>query len=354
MRKKLLFIINPNAGKTAIKDALFEIIMVFSEAGYEVVTYPTTGPTDAERKVKTDGADYDLIVCAGGDGTLENTVSGYMLMGEKKVPVGYIPCGSTNDFARTMEIPANKVQAAKDIINGSPRCLDVGQFAEKYFIYIASFGVFTEVSYNTNQSLKKVLGHSAYIVEGIKDLTNVKAYKLEADFDGKLVTGEFIFGMITNSLSVGGFKLRGTKHVVLDDGKFDCLLVRKPSSVADIQKILMQVLTNNIEDKDDIFFISKASRVVIRSEEEIKWTLDGEFGGAHKEVTILNHQKVLKLCLDGSYALEEAAEEAYNNTVNNIINDMEKIDDEKTDDEKTDDEKTDKSAFAGYLNDYKE
>ena len=309
MKKRLLLIINPNAGKTAIKDVLFEIIMVFSEAGYEVVTYPTTGPFDAERKVKTDGAEYDLIVCAGGDGTLENTVSGYMLMGEKKVPIGYIPCGSTNDFARTVDIPANKVQAARDIVNGTPKCLDVGQFADKFFIYIASFGVFTEVSYNTNQSLKKVMGHSAYVVEGIKDLANVKAYKLEADFDGKLVTGEFIFGMITNSLSVGGFKLRGTKHVVLDDGKFDCLLVRKPENVSDVQKILTQVLTNNSEDKDEIFFIAKAKKVVIKSEEEIKWTLDGEFGGAHDEVTIINHQKVLKLCLDGKYTLDDASDE---------------------------------------------
>lgn len=340
MRKKLLFIINPNAGKTAIKDVLFEIIMVFSDAGYEVVTYPTTGPTDAERKVKTDGADYDLIVCAGGDGTLENTVSGYMLMGEKKVPLGYIPCGSTNDFARTVEIPSNKVQAAKDIVNGTPKCLDVGQFEDKYFIYIASFGVFTEVSYNTNQSLKKVMGHSAYVVEGIKDLANVKAYKLEADFDGKVVTGEFIFGMITNSLSVGGFKLRGTKHVVLDDGKFDCLLVRKPANVADVQKILTQVLTNNIEDKDDIFFIAKASKVVIKSEEKIKWTLDGEFGGAHDEVTIINHQKILKLCLDGKYSLDEA----------DIKDKLEK----EAVDAENPEEESDESTFADYGDDFED
>ena len=305
--KRLLFIINPNAGKTAIKNDLFEIIMAFANAGYEVVTYPTTGPTDAERKVVADGTDFDLIVCAGGDGTLENTVSGYMKLDEeRRVPLGYIPCGSTNDFARTVMIPTNKIQAAKDIVNGNPRCLDVGQFADKFFIYIASFGVFTEVSYNTDQSLKKVMGHSAYVVEGIKDLANIKIYNIEADFDGKVVTGEFIFGMITNSLSVGGFKLRGSKHVVLDDGKFDCLLVRKPENVADVQRLLTQVLTNNIEDKDELFFKTKASKVVIKSEEEINWTLDGEFGGAHTEVEIVNHQKALKLCLNGDYNLEDA------------------------------------------------
>ena len=309
MKKRLLFIINPNAGKTAIKDSLFEIIMVFSEAGYEVVTYPTTGPSDAERKVVDDGADYDLIVCAGGDGTLENTVSGYMLMGEKKIPLGYIPCGSTNDFARTVDIPSNKVKAAKDIVNGTPRFLDVGQFAEKFFIYIASFGVFTEVSYSTNQSLKKVMGHSAYVVEGLKDLANIKVYNLNIEFDKETVSGEFIFGMVTNSLSVGGFKLRGTKHVILDDGKFDCLFVRKPEKIADVQRLLTQVLTNNIKDDNPLFYMTKSSKVVVKSDDEIKWTLDGEFGGAHKEVEIINHQKALKICLNGEYYLEEAIEE---------------------------------------------
>ena len=309
MKKRLLFIINPNAGKTAIKDSLFEIIMVFSEAGYEVVTYPTTGPTDAERKVVADGADYDLIVCAGGDGTLENTVSGYMLMGDKKIPLGYIPCGSTNDFAKTVDIPSNKVKAAKDIVNGTPRFLDVGQFADKYFIYIASFGVFTEVSYSTNQSLKKVMGHSAYLVEGLRDLANIKNYNLTVEFDKETISGEFIFGMVTNSLSVGGFKLRGTKHVVLDDGKFDCLFVRKPEKIADVQRLLTQVLTNNIKDDNPLFYMTKSSKVIVKSDAEIKWTLDGEFGGAHKEVEIINHQKALKICLDGEYYLEEAIEE---------------------------------------------
>ena len=309
MKKRLLFIINPNAGKTAIKDSLFEIIMVFSEAGYEVVTYPTTGPTDAERKVVADGADYDLIVCAGGDGTLENTVSGYMLMGEKKIPLGYIPCGSTNDFARTVDIPSNKVKAAKDIVNGTPRFLDVGQFAEKFFIYIASFGVFTEVSYSTNQSLKKVMGHSAYVVEGLTDLANIKVYNLNIEFDKETISGEFIFGMVTNSLSVGGFKLRGTKHVILDDGKFDCLFVRKPEKIADVQRLLTQVLTNNIKDDNPLIYMTKSSKVVVKSDDEIKWTLDGEFGGAHKEVEIINHQKALKICLNGEYYLEEAIEE---------------------------------------------
>ena len=228
--KRLLFIINPKAGRTAIRNDLFEIIMVFSQAGYEVVTYPTQGPEDAERKVRVDGEDYDLIVCAGGDGTLDNTVCGYSKMGHKKVPLGYIPVGTTNDFARSLRISRKPIEAANQIVNGKCTKVDIGQFADKSFIYIAAFGIFTDVSYNTNQSLKKAIGHSAYIIEGIKNIGNYKGFNLTAQFDEKVITGKYLYGMVTNTLSVGGFKLRGAKHVVLDDGKFDCLFIKMPST----------------------------------------------------------------------------------------------------------------------------
>ena len=153
------------------------------------------------------------------------------------------------------------------------------------------------------------MGHSAYLVEGLRDLANIKNYNLTVEFDKETISGEFIFGMVTNSLSVGGFKLRGTKHVVLDDGKFDCLFVRKPEKIADVQRLLTQVLTNNIKDDNPLFYMTKSSKVIVKSDAEIKWTLDGEFGGAHKEVEIINHQKALKICLDGEYYLEEAIEE---------------------------------------------
>ena len=264
--KRLLFIINPKAGRTAIRNDLFEIIMVFSQAGYEVVTYPTQGPEDAERKVRVDGEDYDLIVCAGGDGTLDNTVCGYSKMGHKKVPLGYIPVGTTNEFA------------------------------DKSFIYIAAFGIFTDVSYNTNQSLKKAIGHSAYIIEGIKNIGNYKGFNLTAQFDEKVITGKYLYGMVTNTLSVGGFKLRGAKHVVLDDGKFDCLFIKMPSTPAEMQQIIRGLLQNEVEG-NEMFFECKASRVVVDGEQEIAWTLDGEFGGSLKHVEILNQQQALDIML---------------------------------------------------------
>ncbi len=296
VKVKLLFIINPKAGRTAIRNDLFEIIMIFSKAGYEVISYPTKGPDDAERKVREEGHNYDLIVCAGGDGTLENTVCGYMTMGEKKVPIGYIPVGTTNDFARSLKISRKPILAAKQIVDGNIEYLDAGMFGDKYFIYIAAFGIFTDISYSTKQSLKKVMGHSAYIIEAVKNIMNYRTYELEADFDGSVVTGEYIYGMVTNSFSVAGFKIRGAKHVILDDGKFDCLLVKKPQNPVELQQIIAALLTNDI-DGNEMFFQKKASKVTIKCKEAIPWTLDGEFGGEKTEVTITNLKKQVGICI---------------------------------------------------------
>ena len=295
--KKLLFIINPNAGKSAIRNDLFDIIRVFQDGGYEVVAYFTTGPDDAERKVIADGGAYDLIVCAGGDGTLNNTIRGYMSMGEKKTPIGYIPVGTTNDFAKSLNISFKPVEAAVQIMRGEDTGIDVGSFAEKSFIYIAAFGVFTDISYNTKQSLKKAIGHSAYIVEAVRNFMNYKPFTMRATFDDKVISGDYIYGMVTNSLSVAGFKIRGTKHVVFDDGKFDCMFIRMPTTVEEMQKAITGMLTNNITD-DDIFFRTKAAHVKIESEQVIPWTIDGEFGGNYENVEIVNHQKAVSLRID--------------------------------------------------------
>lgn len=303
--KRLLFIINPKAGRTAIKGDLFEIIMTFAEAGYEVTTYPTTGPEDAERKVAADGKDYDMIVCAGGDGTLDNTVCGYRKLCDHKIPLGYIPVGTTNDFARSLRISRKPIEAAKQIVEGKCTKIDVGQFADKSFIYIAAFGIFTDVSYNTNQNLKKAIGHSAYIVEAIRNIGTCKGFSLTAKFDEKVITGKYLYGMITNTLSVGGFKLRGAKHVVLDDGKFDCLFIRVPSNPMELQQILSGLLQNDVEG-NEMFFACKASKVVVDGVDDIAWTLDGEFGGSMKHVEIQNDCQALDIMLP-PISMEEMA-----------------------------------------------
>lgn len=304
--KKLLFIINPKAGKTAIKNDFFDIMLAFSDSDYDITPYFTKGPEDAERKVIEDGANYDLIVCAGGDGTLENTVCGYMNMGENKVPIGYIPVGTTNDFARSHKISRRPLEAARQIIEGKLTQIDVGRFDDKYFIYIAAFGIFTDISYTTKQSLKKIMGHSAYILEGIKNIANFKSYKIRGEFDGALLTGSYIFGMVTNSMSVAGFKIRGSKHVAMDDGKFDCLFIRTPKNPAELQSIITAILTNEIEG-NEMFFEFKATRVKIECEEAIPWTIDGEFGGDKKDVVISNEQKAIKIFMDSKsyYAVND-------------------------------------------------
>ena len=296
--KKLLFIVNPKAGKSAIKTDILDIIVIFSEAGYQVDVYPTSGPEDAEIKVINDGANYDMIVCSGGDGTLENTVCGYMQMGEKKVPIGYIPVGTTNDFARSVGISRKPVEAANQIIKGERTALDVGKLDDRYFVYIAAFGLFTDVSYSTNQSLKKYMGHAAYVVEAVKNITDFKAYNISAQLDGALVTGEFIYMMITNSYSVAGFKIRGSKHVVLDDGKFDCVMVRKPKTVTELQQLVTAFLMNDIDDENPLFYSCKASKIIIECDEDIPWTIDGEFGGNKRVAVIDNLKQSFEIYLD--------------------------------------------------------
>lgn len=322
--KKLLFIVNPKAGKAAIKTDMLDIIVTFSNAGYEVTTYPTTGPEDAEQKVIADGANYDLIVCAGGDGTLENTVCGYMQMGEKKVPIGYIPVGTTNDFARSVGLSRKPAEAAVQIVNGEKTTLDVGKLDDKFFIYIAAFGLFTDVSYTTNQNLKKYMGQAAYVVEAIKNIAEFKPYNIRAQFDEALVTGEYIYAMITNSFSVAGFKIRGAKHVILDDGKFDCLLVKMPHTVDELRQVFTAFLTNDIDDTNPMFYSCKASKIVIECDQEIPWTIDGEFGGNKKIATVENVKQAFDIYLNAGYK-DEIDELAATQALSNEIFDEEEI-----------------------------
>lgn len=274
--KNLLFIVNPSAGKKHIKSKLFEIVDLFVKAEYNVRVYPTQAKEDATRIVAEEGWLYDLIVCAGGDGTLDEVVTGCMDCG-CDTPIGYIPCGTTNDFARSLGIPKDPIRAARRIVKYSPRPIDVGSFNGDYFIYVAAFGAFTDVTYTTPQGYKNYLGHAAYVLEGIKSVPNLTSYHLKVEYDDNVIEDDFFIGMITNSLTVGGFANPNSKITEFDDGMYEALLVKYPTNPIDLQATVTAYLMG--EFNPEYMYQFKAKKIVIESPEAIMWTLDGEFGG---------------------------------------------------------------------------
>ena len=292
LEKKLFFIHNPHAGKENIKGKLYGIIQAMSDAGYAITIYPTRAPQDAIEQIRNLPDDYDLVVCSGGDGTLDEVMTG-MMHRKHKIPVGYIPAGSCNDFARSLQIPNNMDRAAEIAVRGVNYAIDVGSLNERNFIYVAAFGIFTDVSYTTKQEVKNVLGHMAYVLEGMKQLMNVKSYQLKVTSDEASFEGDFLFGMITNSKSVGGFKSIVGKNVIFDDGVFEMTFITRPKNPMELQEILAALLIEQIDTK--YMYSFRSSRVVIESEEPVPWTLDGEFGGEHTHVEITNNQRAVEI-----------------------------------------------------------
>ena len=292
LEKKLFFIYNPHAGKENIKGKLYGIIQAMSDAGYAITIYPTRAPQDAIEQIRNLPEDYDLVVCSGGDGTLDEVMTG-MMHRKHKIPVGYIPAGSCNDFARSLQIPNNMDRAAEIAVRGVNYAIDVGSLNERNFIYVAAFGIFTDVSYTTKQEVKNVLGHMAYVLEGMKQLMNVKSYQLKVTSDEASFEGDFLFGMITNSKSVGGFKSIVGKNVIFDDGVFEMTFITRPKNPMELQEILAALLIEQIDTK--YMYSFRSSRVVIESEEPVPWTLDGEFGGEHTHVEITNNQRAVEI-----------------------------------------------------------
>jgi len=290
--KRLLFIYNPKAGKAQIRSNLLDIIDIFVKAGYEVTAYPTQGQNDAIRVVRERSKGYDLLVCSGGDGTLDEVVTGLMQC-EERIPVGYVPAGSTNDFANSLNIPKNMRKAADIVMAGKLFACDVGYLNKGVFVYIAAFGLFTEVSYETDQEMKNMIGHMAYIAEGLKRLSPIKSYRLKVTHREVVIEGNFIFGMITNSISVGGFKGITGKNVELDDGLFEVTLIRRPDNPMNLNRIIAALLDRNVESDDMYSF--KTDSLVLEAEEEVPWTLDGEYGGSHTHVEIRNEKQALQI-----------------------------------------------------------
>ncbi len=294
-KQKLLFIFNPKSGLGLIRNHLMDIVDIMVKAKYEVTVYPTQARADAKRKVKEDGAQFDRIVCCGGDGTLDEVVTG-LREAELDIPLGYIPAGSTNDFASSIGIPGDMIKAAKIAAGKTVGKFDVGQFNEDTFVYIAAFGMFTEISYETPQELKNVLGHMAYILSAAKSLAAIPNYKLHIESNGRVIDDTFIYGMVTNSTSVAGFKGLPGKNVELSDGEFEVTLIKPPMDPIQLGEIVAYLLDDSVPTKLVTSF--KTDHMRVSSSEEIPWTLDGEFGGQHKAVDIQNLCQKVQILID--------------------------------------------------------
>jgi len=293
-KRKLLMIINPKAGRTKSREPLFDACVAFSQAGYLLSVRTTRSPADAVRIAAEEGAKFDVVVAVGGDGTLNQVVSGLNHL-ERPPLLGYMAQGSTNDFASTLNISKDPLVAAESIIHGEPRHLDVGFWNERCFVYVASFGAFTRSSYSAPQAAKNALGHFAYILEGMKDLSTLRPYKVRITADGEVLDGEYLFGAVCNSISIGGLMKLSPERVILDDGKFELLLIPNPKSATELQN-LVKALLNKEYDSEGLVF-RHVSNIHLETEEELPWSLDGEYAPSRSTVDIVNHQRTLLLLL---------------------------------------------------------
>lgn len=292
MNKKMLFIYNPKAGKARIRNKLADILDIFARAGYEITIHPTQKHQDAMELTAKREPIYDLIVCGGGDGTLDEVVTG-MIKSGFNTPIGYLPAGSTNDFGGSLSLPKNMVKAAEKAVKGRNFACDIGSFNQDIFVYIAAFGLFTEVSYETGQDIKNILGHMAYLLEGVKRLSAIRSYHMRVAYEDKVIEDDFVFGMITNSISVGGFKRITGKHVKLDDGVFEVTLIKLPSNPLELNNLIVSLLDRNIDT--NAMYCFRTAKLYLESDDTIAWTLDGEYGGSHKKIEIKNLNKAIDI-----------------------------------------------------------
>lgn len=295
--KKMLFIMNPYAGQRRAVKNLAHILEIFNRAGYEVNTYMTAGPGDGEKMAALRGAGSDLVVCCGGDGTFNETVSGLLRAGID-VPLGYIPAGSTNDFANSLGLSLDNIQAAKDVVEGKERQVDVGLFGERYFSYVASFGAFTRASYATPQSLKNILGHTAYILSGIAEIAQLKAEHVRMELpDGRVIEDDFIFGAVSNSTSVAGILTLSPDRVDMCDGKLEIMLVKAPKDVIELSELVTALQKQTYNCKAMTFLSTESMK--ISASGNMDWTLDGEHQTGLPEVEIHCVHKAVRIMVRG-------------------------------------------------------
>ena len=291
--KKMLFIMNPYAGKRRANKYLADILEMFNRADYLVTVHMTAGPGDATGVVQALAPGMDIVVCCGGDGTFNETVAG-LLKANVDIPVGYIPAGSTNDFAASLHLPTEPLEAAQEIVEGVPVSYDAGSFCGRFFSYVASFGAFSRTSYTTPQSIKTALGHTAYVLSGISELSQIRPEHIRMEINGEVVEDDFLFGAICNSTSVGGILTLDPKQVDMADGKLEVLLVRSPQSLLELTECIAAVQSQQYNNCEMITFRS-GSKIEITADPEMPWTLDGEREDGHEHITVVNKHLAYRL-----------------------------------------------------------
>lgn len=285
-QKKLLLIVNPCSGRAKMHTELLKVVEILSAADFAVTVYPTKCRGDATNYVlKLSESDYDILVVCGGDGTLNEVITGIMQTG-LNIPLGYIPSGTLNEWSSGLKISRNIETAAKNIINGKKIKLDIGKFKDKFFSYTASFGAFTSASYSAPQDIKNILGQAAYFFEGVKSLANIKPYRLKLVREDETIEGEYLFGAISNSLSVGGIVKYDKTAVELNDGEFEVLLIKNPDNILKLQPIIDGILKREFNREGIVFF--KTNKLTIETDEALSWTLDGEFAETNGTFMVSN------------------------------------------------------------------
>lgn len=295
--KQMLFLYNPYSGKGTIKNHLSDVLDLFVKNGYEVVVRPTQRDQDHDlyETVKGFTYPYDIVACCGGDGTINGVISG-MMERTDRIPIGYIPTGTVNDFASSLYIPKQVMKAATQIVEGYPFPCDIGVHNGETFVYVAAFGLFTDVSYATNQSMKNIFGQAAYLMEGVKRLSKLPKYHVKVSYDDQVIEDDFVVGMVTNSRSVGGFRSIIGSKVYFDDGVFEVTLVKYPKNLNEMRLIVNSLLTGKLDPKYVCQF--RTSKVLFESWEDISWTRDGEYGGTYQKVVVENKQRAVKIMVN--------------------------------------------------------
>ena len=290
--KNMLFIMNPYAGQKKANKHLADILLMFGNAGYDVNVHMTRSPGDAMVAACQRGKNMDIVVACGGDGTLNETITGLLRCGAD-VPVGYIPAGTTNDFASSLKLSTNIMQAAQDIVEGIPVSYDVGKFGDRYFSYVASFGAFTKASYSVPQNIKNALGHTAYVLGGISELSQIRNEHIRMDIDGEIIEDDFLFGAICNSTSIGGILTLKPSQVDMNDGLFEVLLIRAPRTLNEITTCIQSLQTQDW-NCGMIRFLS-GRKIQITASPSMPWTLDGEREEGHQQVTVENIHRAIRI-----------------------------------------------------------